>query len=40
MLGMALSSLQRGKVDIPIGVMPQRPILPQLKDALCEVRRP
>jgi hypothetical protein len=37
---MLLSSLQRRKVDIPIDPMPQTPILPQLQDALCEVRRP
>jgi predicted dehydrogenase len=38
MIGMALSSLQRRKVDIPIDGIPQTPILPQLKDALCELR--
>ena len=40
MMGMALSSLQRRKVDIPIDPMPRTPILPQLKEALCEVRCP
>ena len=40
MMGMALSSLQRRKVDIPIDPMPHTPILPQLKDALGEVGHP
>jgi hypothetical protein len=37
MMGMALSSLQRRNVDIPIDPMLQTPILPQLKDALFKV---
>ena len=34
LIGMALSSLERRKVTIPIEPIPQQPVLPRLKDAL------
>jgi hypothetical protein len=34
LIGMALSSLERRKVDLPIEAMPPRPVLPRLKEAL------
>jgi predicted dehydrogenase len=34
LMGMALSSLERRKVDLPMDVLPQCPVLPRLKDAL------
>jgi len=34
LIGMALSSLERRQVHIPIETIPQRPVLPRLKDAL------
>lgn len=34
LIGMALSSLERRKVDLPIDALPPHPILPRLKDAL------
>jgi predicted dehydrogenase len=37
LMGMALSSLERRKVDIPIESVPETPILLRLKDALGEV---
>jgi predicted dehydrogenase len=38
LIGMALSSLERRKVELPIEALPPMPVLPRLKDALLEVR--
>ncbi len=37
LIGMALSSLERRQVALPIEAVPPRPVLPRLKDALLEV---
>ena len=38
LIGMALSSLERRKVELPIDTLPPMPVLPRLKDALLEVK--
>jgi len=37
LMGMVLSSVERRKVEIPIEVIPERPELPRLKEALLMV---